>query len=334
MSRINDYLYIGDYKDAGDYHMLKNRGITHILCAAGELRPNFPDHFEYKYIRGSDDPYFDLSRHFDEAADFIHGAVRGGGQVLIHCYAGVSRSTSCTIAYLIKHEGYTFEEALELCRSGRSIVEPNSGFVQQLRSFCRKHREQRSRKEQDLRRSSNIDERRSLRATRDFREERSKSRYAERQEEDSLLRERRQRLPGASSARRDRKQRERNEEGNRFKYKSPTGARRNEGVAASSPRTSERDRKPYARTAEKPRMSRSVLGLKSERKKRSPRLVEDLDLDYDQRVRTQRQRAMMLGSSSYLLGAKPFRIRDYDYLDKYDGFGQTVASPLPNEYYW
>ena len=136
MSRINDHLLIGDYKDCQDYKFLKQNKITHILCAAGELEAAFPNEFTYKMIRGSDCPKFDLAKHFDEAADFIKKAIEKAGQVLVHCYAGVSRSTSCVIAYLIKHEGMNFHDALRLCRRGRSIVQPNPGFIEQLKEYA------------------------------------------------------------------------------------------------------------------------------------------------------------------------------------------------------
>lgn len=59
----------------------------------------------------------------------------GGGAVLVHCYAGVSRSASCVIAFLMQECGLTFMEAMTYVRKKRPIVFPNFGFQRQLMEF-------------------------------------------------------------------------------------------------------------------------------------------------------------------------------------------------------
>lgn len=44
-----------------------------------------------------------------------------GGDVIVHCKSGVGRSASIIIAYLIKHEGMSFDEAFNLVKSKRKI---------------------------------------------------------------------------------------------------------------------------------------------------------------------------------------------------------------------
>ena len=44
--------------------------------------------------------------HLDPVADIINEVVKGnGGSILVHCFAGMSRSGSCVVAYLMKHAG-------------------------------------------------------------------------------------------------------------------------------------------------------------------------------------------------------------------------------------
>ena len=66
------------------------------------------------------------------ASDFIHQG-RCHGNVLVHCVAGVSRSASFCIAYLMRELGVTFEEGLQMVRKARPVCWPNAGFAQQLR---------------------------------------------------------------------------------------------------------------------------------------------------------------------------------------------------------
>jgi protein-tyrosine phosphatase len=43
-------------------------------------------------------------------------------------YAGISRSSSCVIAYLMKEKGFNFLDALQYSRNKRNCVFPNIGF--------------------------------------------------------------------------------------------------------------------------------------------------------------------------------------------------------------
>ena len=65
----------------------------------------------------------------------INDAIEHGGNVLVHCYAGISRSTSIVIAYLMKNKKMSFNKALELIKEKRGKIQPNSGFVLQLKAY-------------------------------------------------------------------------------------------------------------------------------------------------------------------------------------------------------
>jgi len=55
-----------------------------------------------------------------------------GKQVLVNCWAGVSRSTTIVLAYLIYKNKWSVQDALSFVRSKRPIVNPNYGFIVQL----------------------------------------------------------------------------------------------------------------------------------------------------------------------------------------------------------
>lgn len=135
MSFIKPGLFIGNFRDAQDINFLQRNGITHVLCSAAELFPVFPGRFEYKHVRANDVPSYQLSRHFDQGADFIHEGVKNGGNVFVHCAAGISRSVSLALAYLMKHDNLKLSEAFNLIKNKRYIANPNPGFVKQLKDF-------------------------------------------------------------------------------------------------------------------------------------------------------------------------------------------------------
>lgn len=56
-------------------------------------------------------------------------------RVLIHCMAGVSRSTTVLTAWLMKSFGMPLDEALKLIKTKRPIVNPNHGFMKILREY-------------------------------------------------------------------------------------------------------------------------------------------------------------------------------------------------------
>jgi len=56
---------------------------------------------------------------------------------MVHCNAGISRSPSVIIAFLMKYKKIKLNEAFDLVRSKRKSICPNPGFWEQLKSFER-----------------------------------------------------------------------------------------------------------------------------------------------------------------------------------------------------
>lgn len=65
----------------------------------------------------------DLQCYFDEVADLLEQVRQSDGISLVHCVAGVSRSASLCIAYLMKHTGMTLREAFAHVRAVRYAIE-------------------------------------------------------------------------------------------------------------------------------------------------------------------------------------------------------------------
>ncbi|KAK9124830.1 hypothetical protein Scep_013676 [Stephania cephalantha] len=75
-----------------------------------------------------------LLDYLDVCIDFIHKS-RKEGSVLVHCFAGVSRSAAIITAYLMRTEQLSQEDALESLRKSCESVCPNDGFLEQLKMF-------------------------------------------------------------------------------------------------------------------------------------------------------------------------------------------------------
>ncbi|NWV02509.1 DS13B phosphatase, partial [Ptilonorhynchus violaceus] len=143
-------IYLGDAWAARSKTTLQSLNITHILNAAdGPYSINtgakyYADlQIEYYGVEAFDDPSFDLSIFFYDAANFIGKALNSsGGKVFVHCAMGVSRSATLVLAFLMIHENMTLVDALKTVSAHRNIC-PNSGFLSQLRDLDIKLNEER-----------------------------------------------------------------------------------------------------------------------------------------------------------------------------------------------
>lgn len=129
-------LYLGDLNTAENLKILKENGITAILTTADKTGLNFKNtHIkEHKVIPAYDSLDYNLSVDFENCFQFIEEK-RKNHNILVHCFAGISRSATIVIAYLIKKNRWTFEESFKFVKDIRMIISPNSNFERQLRAY-------------------------------------------------------------------------------------------------------------------------------------------------------------------------------------------------------
>ncbi|XP_071948146.1 dual specificity protein phosphatase 19-like [Antedon mediterranea] len=124
-------LYLSSQDVAHRLDLLEEHGITHILNTATGVQNIFPDVFVYKHVELLDLPETDLTSCLDECIEFIDEG-RKDGCTLVHCNAGVSRSCTVILAYLIRTEGVDVKQELSKLRTLRPSLRPNDGFMKQL----------------------------------------------------------------------------------------------------------------------------------------------------------------------------------------------------------
>ena len=101
MNKILDNLWLGDMSAAYNKILLKRYGVTHILTVASGIPPKYPSNFTYKVVTILDSPSANLKAHFQSCIKWLKQATEQGGTILVHCFAGVSRSTTIVIAYMM-----------------------------------------------------------------------------------------------------------------------------------------------------------------------------------------------------------------------------------------
>lgn len=126
-------VYFGSQDAAADLTVLQNYSITHIINVGTGIPNHFPNKFQYLKIDILDLPETRILDYFDRVFDYINEAKKEG-KVFIHCNAGISRSATFAVGYLMKTLNMTYREAFDKCRETRSI-RPNTGFEKQLKEY-------------------------------------------------------------------------------------------------------------------------------------------------------------------------------------------------------
>ncbi|XP_045130630.1 dual specificity protein phosphatase 3-like isoform X2 [Portunus trituberculatus] len=145
-------LYIGDLGAAKNKTYLQKIGVTHVLNTAQgsefatvDTDASFYKNVGIKYMgmKLLDFPSANIAQYFESGADFIEEALSGGGKILVHCFMGVSRSSTIACAYLMLKKNMTAIDAIQTLRRNRAIC-PNEGFLRQLADLDNKLRKERS----------------------------------------------------------------------------------------------------------------------------------------------------------------------------------------------
>jgi protein-tyrosine phosphatase len=127
------FLYLGGM-DAASPKNLKLEGITHVIRVGFFANhPQVPDVEYHTYILedSEKEPIEDL---FSPACEVIERVRLQGEKVLVHCHAGVSRSATLVLAYMMSI-GYKLAEAFDIAFRARPIIRPNEGFGRKLQLY-------------------------------------------------------------------------------------------------------------------------------------------------------------------------------------------------------
>ncbi|EDO43689.1 predicted protein, partial [Nematostella vectensis] len=112
-THILPFLYLGTQEHSLDEEFLNATGINYVLnisCSCPAL-PGLENTGRYLRIPVKDTINENILDWFPTAFDFIDKVREVHGRVLLHCYAGKSRSATIAIGYIMKHLRLSLDEA-------------------------------------------------------------------------------------------------------------------------------------------------------------------------------------------------------------------------------
>lgn len=135
-AEIRPYLFLGSQEHASKLKTLRDFNIDAILNVTTEIENFFPSEgFEYCNCPVLDSAVTNIYSIFEACFAFIDKIRFSGRRLLVHCHAGVSRSTTICVAYLMRTEGLKYEQAMKWVTKCRPVVAPNLGFLSQLMDY-------------------------------------------------------------------------------------------------------------------------------------------------------------------------------------------------------
>jgi protein-tyrosine phosphatase len=129
---IPGILYQGDVVDGTDPTRWQANGIQAILNVALEIQPPANRPVDYFWLQLADG-VATYSAIVDYALLFINNKVRENKPVLVHCGAGISRSSFITLSYLLQFFP-TLNDALNFLRTRHPTANPNPAFLPELQA--------------------------------------------------------------------------------------------------------------------------------------------------------------------------------------------------------
>jgi protein tyrosine phosphatase len=138
MSKILPRLWLSGAGEAYDGSFLRYGKITHVLNCAEELCAS-PDRYGalvgIRHIPMEDDETPEVEEQLLDAVNQLQVWQREGYTVLVHCRAGISRSATVVLAWMMLFQNLTLDDAWKKVVSARNIIRPNDYFMKFLKNL-------------------------------------------------------------------------------------------------------------------------------------------------------------------------------------------------------
>jgi hypothetical protein len=132
LSKITDYLYIGDTPSRNEYDTLRDLGVGLIINMRFEKRLAKDLHrppLDFLWLRTFDNPVLPIPiRSLMRGVHVALETICEGGKVYAHCAKGRHRGVAMGAAILIAL-GYDPDEAIELIKAQRPSADPDVFYI-------------------------------------------------------------------------------------------------------------------------------------------------------------------------------------------------------------
>lgn len=138
MSEILPTLWLSGADVAYDRRFLLSRKITHVLNCAEELSAEpyrYGTDVTVRHIPMEDDETPEVEEQLIEAVYQIQIWQTQGHRVLVHCRAGISRSATVVLAWMMMFETISFNDAWSKLVGVRNYIRPNDYFMKFLKKI-------------------------------------------------------------------------------------------------------------------------------------------------------------------------------------------------------
>lgn len=134
-NQIIENLWLGAISSAYNREALHEYNIDIIITAFLGSTAEYPYDFKYERAKLRDVDDENILDDINHLLPIIHKNLMEKKGVLCACQKGRSRSASIVAAYLIRYHGMTTDTAIEFIKSKRTQVNPNKGYMEQLKLF-------------------------------------------------------------------------------------------------------------------------------------------------------------------------------------------------------
>lgn len=147
---IIPHLFISNWFTSNNKNIIKEYNINAVITVETYPKPHDilryynENNIDFAYINLEDSANSNIYKFLDTSYDFINFHIKNKKNVLVHCYAGISRSATLIINYLCRNlykynnlSGENPINVLNYCvnfaKNKRPIINPNIGFLEQLK---------------------------------------------------------------------------------------------------------------------------------------------------------------------------------------------------------
>lgn len=133
--KVFGQMYLGSLRSAQSLKVYQDLGIGYVLTCGRDLSVLIPPGMEQLELIVDDTPDSDMSSFFAQAHEFIEKQNKTNKGILVHCFAGLSRSATVVASYLMKYRGMRRDDAIAFIKKARPSIHPNDGFMLQLQKY-------------------------------------------------------------------------------------------------------------------------------------------------------------------------------------------------------